>query len=84
MGHRRMPKTTFRSASDLLCLSANQMAELFHRPIQTIRQMRLAPENPNYRPPPEGWEGVFARLARDRGGELLGLAMELERDAGAS
>ena len=73
-----MPRT-FREATDLLCLSAVELAELFDRPAQTVRQMRLDESHPNYRRPPEGWEKVLEKIARKRGGELTKLADELAR-----
>lgn len=43
-----------------------------------LRQARLNPSASSYRSPPAGWEGAVARLARERGGELLKLAEEME------
>ena len=45
---------------------------------QTIRRARLDPETRGYRPPPTGWEKAIANLARERAGELVKLAEELE------
>jgi len=35
-------------------------------------------DSPEHRPPPENWEKAIAKLARERAGELLKLAEELE------
>ena len=45
----------------------------------SIRRARLDPDTDSYRPPPPGWEGAIAKLARERAGELTELAEELER-----
>ena len=45
---------------------------------QTIRRARLDPKTRGYRPPPAGWEKAIAKLARERAGELMKLAEELE------
>ena len=69
----------FKTATDILGLPAAQIAEAFGLQPQTIRQMRLSPDAASYRSPPEGWQKVLARLARERGGELKALADQLER-----
>jgi hypothetical protein len=71
--------TGFREAMDLLCLSAADAAELFSLGPQTLRQMRLAPDDVGYRTPPATWRATFARLARERGVQLEQLAVELEQ-----
>lgn len=68
----------FKTATDILGLPANQLAEAFGLQPQTIRQMRLGPHAASYRSPPEGWQKVLARLARERGSELVTLAIRLE------
>lgn len=45
-----------------------------------LRQARLSPDSASYRNPPEGWQAAVARLARERGGDLLKLADRLDRD----
>lgn len=70
----------FKTASDVLGLSAARLADEFGLQPQTIRQMRLAPDAASYRSPPEEWRRVLARLARERGAELQGLATTLEAD----
>lgn len=73
-----MPKPSFKHATDLLCLSSPELAQIFKANAQTIRQARLDPTNAGYRRPPDGWEKKLAELARARGGELVKLAEELE------
>ena len=43
-----------------------------------VRQARLDPATSSYRSPPPGWEQAIAKLARERAGELVTLAEELE------
>lgn len=45
---------------------------------RTLRRARLHPTSRDYMPPPDGWEGAIATLARYRAAELIGLAVELE------
>lgn len=68
----------FRTATDLLGLSAPELAEAFNLQPQTIRQMRLAPGAASHRSPPAGWEKVIVRLARERGQELDRLVQALD------
>lgn len=44
-----------------------------------LRQARLSPEASSYRQPPDGWRAAVARLARERGRNMVDLAEELER-----
>lgn len=74
-----MSQPSFREATDLLCLSAPEASSLFGRPAQTIRQMRLDADHPNWRPPPDGWEAILAKIARKKGGQLVRLADALEK-----
>ncbi len=69
----------FKTATDLLGLSASKLAEEFGLSVQTIRQMRLAPGSGSFRNPPEDWQKVVARLARERGKELKALAEAMDR-----
>jgi hypothetical protein len=71
----------FKAATDTLGLPATDIAKAFGLRPQTIRQMRLAPDAVNYRSPPDGWQKVLLRLARERGRELRGLIEALERGA---
>jgi hypothetical protein len=70
----------FKTATDILALPATVLAEAFGLQPQTIRQMRLSPEAVNYRSPPDGWQKVLARLAKERSRELKSLVDALERD----
>lgn len=74
---------TFQHATDRLCLSAAELAEIFDRPVQTIRQMRLDVGHPNYRRPPPGWEQVLAAIARTKSADLAAMADELDPPAPA-
>ena len=44
----------------------------------TVRATRLPVGSSSHRNPPAGWEKAIAKLARERGGELVRLAEELE------
>lgn len=71
----------FRAATDRLTPAvtlADLSAELGMSDA-AVRQARLDPESPSYRTPPPGWQGAIIKLARERGGELVKLAEELER-----
>jgi len=70
---------TFRHATDILGLSASDLATEFGVKPQTIRQMRLQPATTNYRTPPDGWEKKVVRLARRRHKELSELIDQLNR-----
>ena len=69
----------FKTATDILGVPAADLAQAFGLEPQTIRQMRLAVDARGYRSPPADWERVLARLARERGRELHGLAERLEQ-----
>jgi len=69
----------FKTATDLLGLPAPELAAAFGLQPQTIRQMRLAPDATNFRNPPEGWQKVVARLAKERGKQLKTLIEAMER-----
>jgi hypothetical protein len=69
----------FKAATDILGVPAVVLAEAFQLEPQTIRQMRLSSDARGYRSPPADWERVLARLARERGRELHGLAEKLEQ-----
>lgn len=70
----------FKTATDLLGVSASELAEEFGLSPQTIRQMRLAPGSVSFRNPPDGWQRVVARLAKERGKQLKALVDALERN----
>jgi len=77
--HRRA--LGFTEATDILVGNVNheRIAEAAGVSVQSIRQARLDPRNPNYRSPPGGWEAAVARLALARSKELKALASELEK-----
>ena len=65
--------------SDLAAVLARGTEERIPPLLQRIRQARLDPSHANRRPAPDGWESAIAKLARDRAGELVKLAEELEK-----
>ena len=72
---------SFKEVADRLCLSAEELAEMFGLRPQTIRQARLDPKSGGYREPPVGWELELAKIARTKSGEFLQLSADLERQA---
>ena len=78
MPNIRMHRLSFREVTDLLCITATELSDLFGLQVQSIRQVRLDPSNPGYRAPPKDWETKLAPLCRERGGELVKIAEELE------
>ncbi len=70
----------FKQASDRLTqfVTLSDIARRTGMSDSTIRRARLAPETSSYRSPPAGWEKAIAKLARERAGELVKLAEELE------
>ncbi len=73
-----MPPRSFREVTDLLCITGTELSDLFELPLQSIRQARLEPSRLGHRAPPKDWEAALAPLARERAGELVKLAEELE------
>ena len=71
---------TFKAATDLLGLTASELAKEFGLSTQTIRQMRLGRDSVSFRNPPRGWQKVVVRLAKERGRKLQALVEALERD----
>ena len=74
-----MNETEFREVTDLLGLSAAQLAAALRVPVQSVRQMRSDPDSLAWRPPPIGWEKVVGSLARERALRLLKTANDLLR-----
>ena len=68
----------FKTATDLVCLTAPEAAKLLGSTVSSIRQARLGTEKAGHRRPPQGWQKAIAKLARERAGELVKLAEELE------
>ena len=55
-----------------------EVAEALNVSYSTVRATRLPEASSSRRAPPKGWERALAKLARQRGGELVKLAEELE------
>ena len=70
----------FKEGSDRLthCVTLSDIARETGMSDATIRRARLGPDTSSYRSPPENWEQSIAKLARERAGELMRLAEELE------
>ena len=70
----------FTQATDRLaeCPTHKDISDVLDIDVQRIRQARLAQGHTNRRPAPDGWEKAIAQLARERAGELVKLAEELE------
>ena len=60
------------------CITLSDIATVCDVADNTIRRARLDPGSSSYRTPPTGWEKAIAKLARERAGELVKLADELE------
>jgi hypothetical protein len=71
----------FKSATDQLTerVTADDIAQAFGVARNTIARARLEPSSSAYRSPPEGWQKVLARLARERCSDLKELADKLEQ-----
>lgn len=71
----------FTEATDRLTKSVSlaDLARELNASYGLIRQARMDPASPSHRRPPDGWEVAVARLAGERGEELLRLKAELER-----
>ncbi len=70
----------FIQATDRLvnCHSHRDVSDVLGIDVQRIRQARLDTEKAGYRRPPQGWQSAIAKLARERAGELVKLAEDLE------
>lgn len=70
----------FKTATDRLTdrITADDIAEAFGVARNSIARARLDGSNPGYRPPPENWQPVLARLARERSRAYSSLAEELD------
>lgn len=71
----------FKTATDRLSaakITADDIAEAFGVVRNTIARARLDSSSPAYRSPPENWQPVLARLARERSEQLRSLAERLE------
>ena len=71
----------FKQATDRAtrtCIALADIAEAAGVTHHSVRRSRLDPSTASYRSPPAGWEKAVAKLARERGSELVKLAEELE------
>ena len=71
----------FKQATDRAtktCIALADIAEVSGVTHHSVRRARLDPRTVSYRSPPGGWEQAIAKLARERAGELVKLAEELE------
>lgn len=70
----------YKTATDLLLdkVTTDDLAQALGASQNAVVRARLDPDTRSWRPPPPGWPFAIARLARERGGELLRLAEELE------
>jgi hypothetical protein len=70
----------FKTATDRLTdrITADDIAEAFGVARNSIARARLERSNPGYRPPPENWQPVLARLARERSRQLTAFADALD------
>ena len=71
----------FKEATDILTrrITADEIAEAAGVSISSIARARLEPSSSAYRSPPENWQAVLARLARERIQELNAFAEQVER-----
>ncbi len=59
-------------------VTTEEVARALGVSVYSVKQERLHSGSEAHRTPPQGWERVLARLARERGDELHGLAEDLE------
>ncbi len=71
----------FRTAVNVLGkqITTAEIADAFGMSPHSIRQARLQEGAPGYRRPPDGWQEVLLRLARERVVELDSLIETIER-----
>lgn len=75
-----MAVLTFKEATDLLTqrVTVADVAMACGSHVNSVERARLDPTTRSYREPPPGWVHAVARLARERGTELIALAERLE------
>ena len=76
-----MYRLDFKRATDratAACITLADVAAKSGVSDNKVRRARMNPDSPNYRSPPPGWEKAIAKLSRERAGELMELAEELE------
>jgi hypothetical protein len=71
----------FRGAVERLSarITTEEIAASLGASTYSVKQARLHAGSSASRSPPSGWERALADLARERAGDLLALAEELER-----
>ena len=70
----------FKTATDQLTdrITADDIADAFGIARNSVARARLERTNPGYRPPPQNWQPVLARLARERSRLLDAFARTLD------
>lgn len=70
----------FKEATDILTrrITADEIAEAANVSISSIARARLDPSSSAYRSPPENWQPVLARLARERARMLMAFAGQID------
>jgi hypothetical protein len=70
----------FRTALDLLspCVSEAAIAAAAGVSAASVQQARLPEGSADHHAPPDDWERILARLARERARDLLAVADELD------
>lgn len=71
----------FKEATDLLIqrVTVADIAEACGSHVNSVERARLDPNTRSYREPPPTWVRAVARLARERGVQLVSLADRLEQ-----
>jgi hypothetical protein len=71
---------TFRKATDelLIGISHEELAKALSVSVATVRQARLTVDAKAHRSPPEGWESVILRMAKQRADHYRRLVGRLE------
>lgn len=70
----------FKKTTDELLagISHQELAKALGVSVPTVRQARLAPGSNAHRSPPEGWERVVSRMAKERARRLERLAARFQ------
>lgn len=73
----------FKDATDRLIdrVTLPEIAAACGASVNAVERARMDPASNSYRTAPPGWEMAVARLARERGGDLLKLADVIEEHA---
>lgn len=67
----------FRAATESLGLTAAEIADEIGVSVWSVRQARLDPASPNYRPPRPGWQKALSGIAKRQSERFSQLAEEL-------